>query len=336
MACLGLDESSDFRVKNKNQSGSDSTEGVGSGSLEEGGGSFLGDDLLEAVSSSTVNPFGLGLFGLHLQTTSDSVKGVRSVSGGNGGELGTGELGGGTEDGSLGLLVRIVSRKSIEETEVDSTVRDNTDDRNSNTVVKTSNTRGLDGLGKTVDEAVKLLLSRTDIGSKTSTGIIERVNDHKGSSSGKTSRSHVDGEELQELSVLVGLGEHGLDGVLEGEVEGLGGEITDDVGQVSTPESLNTLLGRDSGEAVNNTSVSGNLSRDNLGVGILSLDKKLNTLDGGGGGLRDGSRDTSGQKVDEEIRHDLMCCSYGESDKCEIGPSSWFMTSKANFATKYM
>jgi hypothetical protein len=300
---LGLDESSDFRVKNKHQSSSNSTKSIGTSSLEEGGSSLVGNDLLEAVSSSTVNPLILGLLRLHLETTSDSVEGVRGVSGGNGGELGAGEFGCGTEESNLGFLVRIVTRKSIKETKVDSTVRNNTDDGNSNTVVKTSNTRRLDGLGETVHQTVKLLLSRTDIGSKTSTGIIERVNDHEGSSSGKTSRSHVDGEELEEFSVLVGLGEHGLDGVLEGKVEGLGREITDNVGQVSTPESLNSLLGSDASETVNNTGVSGNLSRDNLGVGILSLDKKLNTLNRGRSSLSDGSRDTTGQKVDDEIRH---------------------------------
>jgi hypothetical protein len=302
--CLILHVSSDLGVQHKDHSSSDSTESVGTSTLEEGSGSLVSDDLFKAVSGSLVNPFRLGLLGLHLQTAADSVHWVRGVSSGNGGELCATELGTGTKDVVLVLLVRIVSRESIEETEVDSTVRNDTGDGNTDSIVKTSNTRGLDGLGQTVDKTVELLLSSSNIRSETSTGVIEGVDNQKGSSSGKTSSSHIDGEKLEEFSVLVGLRENFLDGILEGKVKGLGGEITDDVGHVSTPESLDTLLSRDTAEAVNDTGVTGDLSRDDLGVGILGLDKELDTLDGGSASLGDSTRDTSGHKIDKEIsRH---------------------------------
>jgi hypothetical protein len=304
MGCLILHVGSDLRVQHKDHSSSDSTEGVGTSTLEEGSGTLVGDNLLEAVSGSLVDPLSLGLLRLHLQTTADGVHRVRGVSGGNGGELGATELGSGTKDVVLVLLVRVVSGESIEETEVDSTVRNDTGNGNTNTVVKTSDTRGLDGLGQTVHKTVELLLSGSDIRSETSTGIIEGVDDHEGSGSCKSSSGHVNGEELEEFSVLVGLGEPFLDGVLEGKVKGLGGEITDDVGHVSTPESLDTLLSRDTAEAVDDTGVTGDLSRDNLRVGILGLDEELNTLDGGSASLGDSTRDTSGHKIDKEIsRH---------------------------------
>jgi hypothetical protein len=295
--------SSDFRVKNKNHSGSNSTKSIGTGSLEKSTGSLVGDDLPEAVTGTLVDPVFLGLLRLHLQTTTDSVHGVRSVSSRDRRELGTSELGGSTDETILLKLVRVVSRKSIEESEVDSTVRDDSGNGNSNTIVKSTNTRRLDGLGKTVDKTVELLLSGTDIGSKTGTGVIKRVDNQKGSGSGKTSRGHVDQEELSEFGVLVGRGESGLDGILEGEVEGLGGEITDDVCHVSTPESANSLFGGDTREAVNNTGVSRDLSTDNLGVSILGLDKELDTLDGSSHGLGDGTGDTTGQEVDHKVRH---------------------------------
>ena len=101
--------------------------------------------------------------------------------------------------------------------------------------------------------------------------------------------------------MLVGLGEHVLDGVLEGEVERLGGEVTEDVGEISTPEGWNTLFRSNPREAVANASVTGNLSGNDLGVGILGLDEELDALDGSGAGLGDGARDTAGKEVQEEI-----------------------------------
>jgi len=306
LRCLGLHEGSDFGVQHKDHGSSDSTESVGTSSLEQSGGSFVLHNLSETVHGSAVNPFGLGLFRLHLKATTDGVEGVRGVSGHDGGKLGASELGSSTEEIVFGLLVRVVSRKGVEETEVDTTVRDDTNNGDTDTIVKTSDSGALDGLGKTVHKSTELLLSTSDIGRQSSTGVVKGVDDHERSGSSQTSRGHVDGEELEEFCVLVSPGEHGLDGILEGKVEGLGGEVTDDVGQVSTPEGTDTLLGGDSGEAVHDTGVSLDLSRNDLGVGILGLDKKLHTLDGSSGGLGDSAGNTAGHKVDEEISHGGM------------------------------
>jgi len=70
-----------------------------------------------------------------LKTTTDSVKWVGSVSSRNGRSLGTDELGSSTEDVVGVLLVGVDAREGIEETEVDSTVGDDSNNRNSNTVV---------------------------------------------------------------------------------------------------------------------------------------------------------------------------------------------------------
>ena len=144
-------------------------------------------------------------------------------------------------------------------------------------------------------------LPAADVGGEAGTGVVEGVDDAEGTGTGKTAGGHVDGEELGKFGVLVGLGEHGLDGVLEGEVEGLGGEVTDDVGQVTTPEGTDALLGGNAAEAVYDTGVSGDLSADNLGVGILGLDEELNTLDGSGARLGDGTGHATGDEVEKEI-----------------------------------
>ena len=59
-------------------------------------------------------------------------------------------------------------------------------------------------------------------------------------------------EELPEVSLGGVAGEHVLDGVLEGKVEGLCGEVSDDIRQVATPEGGEALLCRHAPEAVHN------------------------------------------------------------------------------------
>lgn len=49
--------------------------------------------------------------------------------------------------------------------------------------------------------------------------------------------------------------EHLLELVTEGEVQGLGGEVTDDVGSVALPQRDETLIGGGTAEAVSDTVV---------------------------------------------------------------------------------
>lgn len=89
----------------------------------------------------------------------------------------------------------------------------------------------------------------------------------------------------------------------EGEVEGLGGEVTNDVGGVTTPEREKTLVGVGTTEAVHNTLVwcgeTTLLDLERKGLSytrlhtahgshhlILVLNQQLDTLDGGSGCLR--------------------------------------------------
>ena len=109
---------------------------------------------------------------------------------------------------------------------------------------------------------------------------------------------------------LLLVGEHGLVGVAESEVERLGGELTDDVGGVTTPEGEDTLVLSGTAEALANAVVlavettglkhlilRGGLEivdvRGPVGRTYLVLDEELNTLDGSGGGLRDGGGNTT-------------------------------------------
>ena len=71
----------------------------------------------------------------------------------------------------------------------------------------------------------------------------------------------------------------------------LGGEVADDVGQVTAPESGDTLLGGDAREAVHDARVALHLAGANLRVGVLRLDDELNALNRGRHRLRDTVKD---------------------------------------------
>lgn len=97
------------------------------------------------------------------------------------------------------------------------------------------------------------------------------------------------------LAVTVTLtlvGEHRLEGVAESEVQSLGGEVTDDVGGVTSPEGDDTLGGGGTLEAVTDTGVLA-VKTASLKHLILVLDEELDTLNGGSSSLRDGSGDTT-------------------------------------------
>lgn len=67
-----------------------------------------------------------------------------------------------------------------------------------------------------------------------------------------------------------------LEVILEGEVHGLSGEISDNVGQVSSPERSETLLLVDSREAITNSLVL--VLSSHVFVGVLNLEEHLNSL----------------------------------------------------------
>lgn len=89
---------------------------------------------------------------------------------------------------------------------------------------------------KTVELTLSATLGALGIVGETGTGVIERVDEEERGGSGGTTRGDVTGEPLP-VSVLLPLEvEERLEVVLEGEVQGLGGEVTDDVGGVSSPD----------------------------------------------------------------------------------------------------
>ena len=291
----------DFTIKHKHEGRSHSTKGIGSRTLEEGNSSLLGDDLAEAIHGSLVLPLGLGLLGLHLQTTTDGVEGVGHVGGSKGSGLSASKLGDHSADGLL-LLVRVEAVEGVVHTEVGAAEGNDTHHRHAESVVKGQDSLGsLGGLHEAVSQAAELLLASANIGGEAGTGIVKGIDDAERSGTSKTTRQNIDNEKASKFSLGVESWKKALNGVLEGEVEGLSGKVSDDVYTISSPERSKTLLSVHTGKAVGNTSVTRHFARNDAGVSILSLDNQLYTLNGSSASLSDGTRYTTSCEVDKKV-----------------------------------
>lgn len=167
--------------------------------------------------------------------------------------------------------------------------------------VETDQTVGLEDLANAVSETLEftLAVSLADVGGETGTGEVEGVHEAQGGRAGGTTGRQVTREVAPELRVLVYASEeHLLVLVLEGEVERLGGEISDDVGEVTTPEGEETLLLGNADEGIDDTLVA--LVSGDLFADVLDLEQQLDTLDGSDGGLGDRGGDTASEEIFRE------------------------------------
>lgn len=180
--------------------------------------------------------------------------------------------------------------------EVETAVDNDTGDGGHETTVETGNTVRGHGLAVDVNKTVELTLTARlgvlGVVGKTSTGVVERVDEEEGGGTGSTARGKVAGHPPPVAVTLLLESEHGLVGVAESEVQGLGGEVTDNVGGVAAPQGGGALRGDDTLEAVANAGV-GTVETTGAEHLILVLDEELDTLDGGSGGLGDGSGNTT-------------------------------------------
>ena len=292
----------DLVVEDENESSSSSSEDVGKRSLEESSGTLVRDNLSEAVNGSLV----LLLFNwssrLHHESSSHSIEWVGNDTGSGGHGLSEHP-----HSNNVGLLdvFKEESFSSIEKTEVGSSVEEDTNNRDLETLVKSTCSVLSGNLSEAVNETSEFSIgSASNISSKSGSSEIEWVDNAEGSRSSHTSGHAVSDEEFSWLSLWVEWAEDLLVGVLEGEVKSLSWEISHDIGQVSSPERGKTLLGLDSSEAVSDTLVF--ILWSDGGRGILNLKKKFYSLNWSDSGLRDSSGDSS----DEEVSHEglLFLC----------------------------
>ena len=88
--------------------------------------------------------------------------------------------------------------------------------------------------------------------------------------------------------------------VLAGEVEGSSWEVTDDVGEATSPEGASTLLGDDSAEAMSISDTIKSVFDGDVLVCILDLQQELDSLDWSNEGLGNGGEHTSNHEVSKE------------------------------------
>ena len=158
----------------------------------------------------------------------------------------------------------ILKKKKLEGklTEVETTVNDDTDDGGKETTVETGDTIGSEGLLVDIEETVELTFTSVTtlggtlvVGSETSTGVVEGVDEEEGGGTSSSSRGKVTGHPECVTVLGLGVGEQRLVVILESEVEGLGREVTDDVGGVSSPERDESLIGVGTSSAIGDTLV---------------------------------------------------------------------------------
>lgn len=130
-------------------------------------------------------------------------------------------------------LCRIIDAK------VSGSVDDDALYRDAEALVQSLDAVGLADLHQTIAQALELALLAgfAYVSSQTGPGKVEGVDEAEGGGPSSTTRGQVASKVSPELCALVNaVEENFLVLVLEGKVEGLGGKVTDDVGQVTPPE----------------------------------------------------------------------------------------------------
>jgi hypothetical protein len=298
---LQVEDNLDTVISDDDDGTADTTEEFGDDTLVETLGAFLLEDGGEAVDGALVEALGDGLLGLEHHTTADGVEGVvEGHDDGTGGGDGD-EGGGGTED-TLVLLVGVEVLDLGEAAELTGTVDEGASDGDGPAGVEAGDTLGLDGGHDAVHDAVELGLAGADVGGEAGAGEVEGVADGVGDGTGEATGEELGGEGLPELGLGVVLGEDlVVDEIVEGEGGTLLGSVAEAVDEVTTPEGADTLLGGDTLQAVHDTVVALDLSADDIGVGVHGLEEELDTLDGGHGGLGDGTGDATDDEILEEL-----------------------------------
>lgn len=229
----------------------------------------------------------------HHHAATDGVKGVRGNTGTSGDRPTEEERG---EEVALKGTDEEDRLDGVVHAEVETAVDDDTSDGGHETTVETGNTVGGHGLAVDVNQTVELTVTARlgvlGVVGKTSTGVVEGVDEEEGGGTGSTARGKVAGHPPPVAVTLLLESEHGLVGVAESEVQGLGGEVTDNVGGVAAPQRGGTLRGHGALEALANAGV-GLVEAAGAEHLILVLDEELDTLDGGGGSLGDGGGNTT-------------------------------------------
>merc|ERR1719291_30585 len=252
-------------------------ENVGSGSLHQGHEALVPENLLEAVQRALVLG---GASGCHHHAPPHGVDGV-------GHQPSSDSHRPSEEEGQshAGISPEKQRLESVVEAEVHATVDEDTDGGDDEASVEALDTVRLQGLDVHVHQAVELPLASLALSviSKPGSGVVQRVDKHQREGTSKSSACNV-GAEFEGLGSVLGGLEQALDLILEGKVQSLSGEVPKDVGEISSPEGVDSLGLQHPHGAVHHAVVRF-VQTSLLDHLILVLDEKLHSLDGDSGGL---------------------------------------------------
>ena len=220
-------------VEHKYESATSSSENVREASLEESSATLISVDLLEAIDGTVIHGVSSSLSGVHHESSSNGIEWVRDDTSSDSDDLSESPH---SEEVSFLDIFEQHNLSSIEHTEIRGSVSDDTNDGDTETIVETTNSvlgRFLEAINQSIEFS---LFSGTNISGKSGSCEFERVDDGEGSSTGGTTRHAVSNDELSWLSFWVVWAQILLIEILAGEVEGLSWEITNNIGQVSSPE----------------------------------------------------------------------------------------------------
>ena len=239
------------RVTYQYEGTASTTKNVRERALKECIGAFGFADLNPAVQGALVLSFGGRFTRLHHHTTTHGIERIRDDAGHGGHALGDHPR---NNERRL-LWIWQHAFGGIEESEVGSSVDNDTLHRHHETSVQTERTVGLEDLHKTVAETGEFTAALfAHIGGQTGTGEVERVDEAQRSGTGRTTGRQIATEVSPELGLLIHAAQkHLLVFILEREVKCLSREVTDHVGQVASPETDESLFSRDTHEAIDDT-----------------------------------------------------------------------------------
>merc|ERR1719430_404328 len=197
---------------------------VGTSSLHHGHEAFVSQDLSAAINGALVLDAATGG---HHHTSPDSINGVGHQTSSNSHSPAEeeGESNASTISNKDGL-------QGVEHAEVHATVDEDTDSRDGESSVQALDTVRLQSLHVNINETIELALTALALGivSQPSPGVVKRVDEEERHGTGGSTASNV-GCELGGWAGSLGGGEDGLDGILEGKVKSLSGEVSENIGQ---------------------------------------------------------------------------------------------------------
>jgi len=279
-----LDDFLQLVIQDQHESAAHASEHVGPSSLEESLATLITCNLPPTVHGATVHDVRSFASRLHHHTTADGIEGV-------GNETGTGShsLSDGPADNNVCILgIWQHTLGCVINAKVGCSVDYDALHGHTEALVQALEAVRLEDRHQAVSEATEFTLpGLAHVGSKTRSGEVKGVDEAEGGGSSSTTGGQVAGEVSPELPLVNAVEEDLLVLILERKVESLGGEVSDDVRQVASPERDEALFLGDTNDAVHDALVLVG-SRD-LFAGMLYLEQELHSLDGSNSCLGDGS-----------------------------------------------